>query len=100
MFWHSSEDLNQPVKEAELSDPTTGQWQTLAAEDTPRLYHSASVLLPDGRILSTGGGEYRPDGNNANDLKDSRRDAQSSEPPDSTPSSIGSLLSHLPNSGS
>jgi hypothetical protein len=74
-------DLTQPVQEAELWDPITGQWQVLASEDTPRLYHSASVLLPDGRVLSTGGGEYRLDGNNANEVKDSRRNAQIFEPP-------------------
>ena len=34
----------------------TGSWQTLAPMQVPRLYHSTAVLLPDGRVLSTGGG--------------------------------------------
>jgi hypothetical protein len=45
------------VYPAELWKPTTpGQWTTLARMRIPRLYHSTAVLLPDGRVLSTGGG--------------------------------------------
>lgn len=33
-----------------------GTWQTLASMQVPRLYHSTAVLLPDGRVLSTGSG--------------------------------------------
>ena len=42
---------------AESWDPATGQWTTLAAANVVRLYHSTTVLLPDGRVLSSGGGD-------------------------------------------
>jgi galactose oxidase len=41
----------------ELWDPQTGTFRALAAGPTPRTYHSAAVLLPDGRVLSGGGGQ-------------------------------------------
>jgi hypothetical protein len=41
---------------AELWSPTTKTWTTMASEATPRMYHSTSLLLPDGRVLSAGGG--------------------------------------------
>src|SRR5262245_52748521 len=44
------------VREAELWDPDTETWQELAPQSVPRLYHSVSVLLADGRVLSGGGG--------------------------------------------
>jgi hypothetical protein len=34
----------------------TGQWSTMASMQVPRLYHSTALLLPDGRVLSAGGG--------------------------------------------
>lgn len=44
------------VLAAELWDPQSGAWTTLAGMQNPRLYHSTALLLPDGRVLSAGGG--------------------------------------------
>jgi Domain of unknown function (DUF1929) len=49
-------DLDAGVYPAELWDPDTGQWSTLAAMQVTRQYHSTALLLPDGRVLSAGGG--------------------------------------------
>ncbi|HJW67505.1 MAG TPA: galactose oxidase-like domain-containing protein, partial [Gaiellaceae bacterium] len=49
-------DLNAGVYAAEQWNPATGQWRTLAAEQVTRQYHSTALLLPDGRVLSAGGG--------------------------------------------
>jgi plastocyanin len=43
---------------AELWDPATEGWTTMAVERDIRQYHSTSVLLPDGRVLSAGGGRW------------------------------------------
>ena len=42
---------------AELWDPGTGQWRTLASAGVVRVYHSTAMLLPDGRVLSAGSGD-------------------------------------------
>jgi hypothetical protein len=42
---------------AEVWDPTTGQWSTWANASVVRVYHSTTLLLPDGRVLSTGSGD-------------------------------------------
>ena len=44
------------VYDAEIYDPVTGQWRTVAPQERSRQYHSSSLLLPDGRVLSSGGG--------------------------------------------
>ena len=49
-------DMENGVYPAELWDPATGQWQTLAPMQVTRQYHSSALLLPDGRVLSAGGG--------------------------------------------
>src|SRR4051794_29712398 len=49
-------DLNAGVYPAEQWNPLTGQWKTLAAMQVTRQYHSTALLLPDGRVLSAGGG--------------------------------------------
>ncbi|HZV99039.1 MAG TPA: galactose oxidase-like domain-containing protein, partial [Methylophilaceae bacterium] len=43
---------------AEMWDPATEKWTTMASATVPRLYHSIATLLPDGRVLSTGGNGY------------------------------------------
>src|SRR6266513_3253535 len=44
-----------PVFAAEMWDPATESWTTMASAQAPRLYQSAALLLPDGRVLTTGG---------------------------------------------
>jgi hypothetical protein len=44
------------VHAAELWNPEKGQWKTLASNVVNRIYHSAAMLLPDGRVLVTGAG--------------------------------------------
>lgn len=44
------------ILQAELFNPVTKSWKTLAAEAVPRNYHSVSILLADGRVFSGGGG--------------------------------------------
>ncbi len=36
--------------------PPRGEWRTLAAMQVTRQYHSTALLLPDARVLSSGGG--------------------------------------------
>ena len=52
--------LNPPANSvlygAELWNPSTETWTTLSSMQTPRLYHSTTALLPDGRVLVAGGG--------------------------------------------
>ena len=58
----SSPGFNDPagaVHAAELWNPTTEQWTTLASSSgIPRVYHSTALLLPDGRVLSMGGNGF------------------------------------------
>ncbi|HJQ99691.1 MAG TPA: Ig-like domain-containing protein, partial [Candidatus Polarisedimenticolaceae bacterium] len=49
------------VKTAELWNPDTETFTSLATMSEPRLYHSTSLLLPDGRVLVAGGGRFGPD---------------------------------------
>ncbi len=45
------------VYAAELWNPGTEKWTTLASNHVIRMYHSTSLLLPDGRVLHTGSGD-------------------------------------------
>jgi hypothetical protein len=49
-------DLDYPVFAAERWDPATGAWTVLASASRVREYHSSASLLPDGRVLTGGGG--------------------------------------------
>jgi len=78
-------DPHVPVHVAELWDPETGKWTLMAEEVVDRCYHSTAVLLPDGRVLSAGGGEYAPGNpafpNQPNPSVDTHTDAQLFSPP-------------------
>jgi len=45
------------VKAAEVWNPKTGQWTTLASNSVMRIYHSVSLLLPDGSVLHGASGD-------------------------------------------
>lgn len=49
-----------PVYAAEIWNPATGTWSTGASAAIYRGYHSFTVLLPNGAVLSTGGGTPGP----------------------------------------
>jgi len=49
------DDYTNPVFPAELWNPATGTWSTMASLSVYRGYHSTALLLPDGRVLSAGG---------------------------------------------
>jgi hypothetical protein len=44
----------EPVRNAELFNPATGEWSVMAAQAADRAYHSTALLLPDGRVMSAG----------------------------------------------
>ena len=48
------------VHEAEVWNPQNGTWTTWSSNAVTRVYHSTTVLLPDGRLVFAGSG----DGNN------------------------------------
>ena len=58
----ASTGFNDPtghVDTAELWDPATEIWTPLASSTgIPRVYHSTALLLPDGRVFSTGGNHH------------------------------------------
>jgi hypothetical protein len=51
-------DTANAIRPAELWNPTTESWTTLAPMNAPRLYHSEALLMPDGRVLVSGGGRF------------------------------------------
>ncbi|CAN5715986.1 hypothetical protein BH10ACT1_BH10ACT1_05690 [soil metagenome] len=50
-----SDDDQSAALPAEIWNPETKTWRTVAAMSEARMYHSSAVLLPDGRVLSAGG---------------------------------------------
>ena len=49
------DNRSNPVFPAEMWDPNTGSWTSMASISVYRGYHSTALLLPDGRVLSAGG---------------------------------------------
>lgn len=43
-----------PVYHADLYDPKTGRWRTLAKASVSRLYHSTAILLETGEVVTAG----------------------------------------------
>ena len=70
------DDTLGAVRAAEMWDPATRTWTTLASMSVPRMYHSTAVLLPDGRVLTAGGG-----GLNSMSLEGNHYDAEYYSPP-------------------
>ncbi len=58
--WNQLTGVNRT---AEIWNPTTGTWTIGATAVKSRLYHSGSVLLPDGSVLVSGGGAPGPEVN-------------------------------------
>jgi hypothetical protein len=50
-------EITTAVHAAELWDPATGDWTTLASNSIDRGYHSVSLLLPDGTVLHGASGD-------------------------------------------
>jgi hypothetical protein len=48
------------VKWAEVWDPVTEEWRVLASAQRYNGYHCNALLLPDGRVVTTGGGHPNP----------------------------------------
>ena len=46
---------------AEIYDPELDEWTVVAASRVPRLYHSVSLLMPDGRVVTAGSNPQRLD---------------------------------------
>lgn len=63
------------VLETEIWNPSNQSWSTLAPMQVNRVYHSTALLLPDGRVLSAGGGSPPATGDH------DHRDAEIYSPP-------------------
>lgn len=59
------EDPSGAVLAAEMWNPQTGNFTTMASMAKARLYHSTAILLPDGSVLSAGSGRGGTEQRNA-----------------------------------
>jgi len=50
-------DLSTAVHPAEIWNPASGMWRTLASNTVNRGYHTTAILLPDARVLLAGSGD-------------------------------------------
>jgi len=53
------EDITTAVLQAQLYDPATNTFAPAGSMEFPRVYHSNTLLLPDGRVLAVGGNPER-----------------------------------------
>jgi hypothetical protein len=53
-------NVQNAVYPAEMWSPVTKTWTVMASGAKPRLYHSIGLLLPDARVLVSGGGRDGP----------------------------------------
>lgn len=53
------ESVPSAVHEAELFNPESETWSSLASMSVDRLYHSGALLLPDGRVMTAGSNPKR-----------------------------------------
>jgi hypothetical protein len=51
----SIENGRDTVFSTQIFNPRTNKWMTAATHKVPRAYHSAAILLPDGRVATFGG---------------------------------------------
>jgi chitodextrinase len=51
-------DTANAVLPAELWSPVTETWTEMASMSAARLYHSIALLMPDGRVMTSGGGRF------------------------------------------
>ena len=56
----ANNDLIGVAYQNETWNPATGEWTMGAVASKPRLYHSTALLLPDGSVLTGGGGAPGP----------------------------------------
>ena len=65
-----SDNSASPVFDAEIFDPRTETWTTMANALVPRLYHATAILLPDGRVMTAGtDGSWNPPPYNVGELR-------------------------------
>ncbi len=55
-----NQQLDHAIRYVEIWNPETGRWRKGAAAAKARLYHSSALLLPDGTVLTAGGGPPGP----------------------------------------
>jgi hypothetical protein len=58
-----NQSLDDAVRPVEIWNPTTNSWRMGAPARKSRLYHSTSLLLPNGTVLCAGGGPPGPAAN-------------------------------------
>jgi hypothetical protein len=51
----SIENGRDTVFSSQIYSPKTNKWKSVAVHKVPRAYHSAAILLPDGRVATFGG---------------------------------------------